>query len=159
MIGDGEATGVKMPGLLYTLGELAMPTDFDENASRAKTAIPVLLELLRSENSDGQMAAVSAMAKLAEHEEVKTALIEAGAITALGELLLTQSHDGRKGIIQLLWELKFKSDVESPVVIQKAADVFFASVSKERRAAKARIRELESENDDLKRKLPAEIRG
>ena len=83
----------------------------------------------------------------------------AGAITALGELLLTEPHGGRKGIIQLLWELKFKSDVECPDVIRKAAELFFASASKERRAAKARIRELESENDDLKRKLPAKSGG
>ena len=159
LIGDGKATGFEMQGLLFTLGELAKPTDFDKNASRATTAIPVLLELLRSEDSDGAMAAVSAMKKLAEHEEVKTALIDAGAVVLLGELLLTQSHGGRDLITQLLWQLKFKSDVERPDVIRKAAELFFAAASKERRAAKARIRELESENDDLKRKLPAEIRG
>lgn len=139
-----------------------------EHGSRGKVAVPILVKLLRDGRGDLLVAlsAMHALRKIAkDDEDLQAALIEAGAVPSLGELLLRISESGKlqnkpqEEVIELLWELKFKPHAVPHVVIEQAAELFFTAASKERRAAKARIRELESENDDLKRKLPAEIRG
>ena len=90
--------------------------------------------------------------------------IEAGGIPPLVDLLLSQSTDSglKKRAISALCTLKIDClDPHGSVVdhVSEAASLFFASVTKERRAAKARVRELESELADLKRKLPAKNGG
>ena len=128
-------------------------------------AIPAFVELLQVGIDLAKKAATKALRNLAlRREENRSATIEAGAIPPLVELLLSQSTDSdlKKMAISALCTLKIDChDPHGSVVdhVSKAASLFSAAANKERRAAKARIRELESENDDLKRKLPAEIRG
>ena len=133
------------------------------DASRGTMLIPPLFKILRDPQSP--FVAESAMrilGKLAGNKDTKTALIEAGVIPLLGELLLSDFFSEKASAATMLSELKFPnvtSPASIPVVIKEAADVCFASASEERRAAKARVRELESELADLKRKLPAKNGG
>ena len=103
-------------------------------------------------------------------------LVEAGAVPLLVELLLSESFTQKKITAATLWHLKLHDyawtmpganlhgldtfwnwikKTSFPDVIEQAASLFFASVSEERRAAKARVRELESEKETLKRKRRA----
>ena len=140
-----------------------------------QVAIPVLLKLLRDGRHVVKLLAAVALREIAKDDkDVQAALIEAGAVPLLGELLLLISLEIsessvekavfkqevlKREVLELLWELKFKTHAASWVVVEQAADLFFASASAERRAAKARVRELESELADLKRKLPAKNGG
>ena len=152
-------------------------------------AVPLLVENLRCGSDYIKADAARALGNLASSDQshIRSKVVEAGAVPLLMEILRSGTtdvlfegahalaikyvvvstlcilkfdcHDHHDSVIDHILEAASLFSVPAFCDLDLDGDLDFASVSEERRAAKARVRELEAENDDLKRKLPAEIRG